>query len=57
MQSTDARLVKEQSYNLLKVCRKRIDRVFALKVGKDTEFRTSRSREFQSVIADGRKDF
>ena len=55
--STDARLVKEQSYNLLKVCRKRIDQVFALKVGKDTEFRTSRSREFQSVIADGRKDF
>ena len=27
------------------------------KVGKDTEFRTSRSRKFQSVIADGRKDF
>ena len=29
----------------------------ALKVGRDTEFRTSRSREFQPVMADGKKDF
>ena len=30
---------------------------FAFKVGRVTEFRTSRSRESQSVIADGKKDF
>ena len=28
-----------------------------LKVGRDTAFRTSRSREFQPVMADGKKDF
>ena len=36
---------------------KRVDLNFALKVGRDTEFRTSRSREFQPMIADGKKVF
>ena len=36
---------------------KNFDDMGTLKVGRDTEFRTSRSREFQPVMADGKKDF
>ena len=45
---TDARPVKGQSYNLLEVCGKRIDRVFALRVGRDSEFRMRGSKNKQT---------
>ena len=45
-----ARLEKEKSKNLLQLWGERVGLNLALKGGRDTEFRTSRSKVFQPVI-------